>query len=233
MSDPATVEHRPAARGRPPLEIHRSRRRRRSAQAHPRGAALVVRLPAGLAVAEEEQLIDRLVAQATGRAAASALGGDAALVRRAAELADRYVDGVRPASIRWVGGMQRRYGSCSAADGVVRISRAVAAYPTYVRDYVIVHELAHLIVADHSPAFEALVHRYPQTQRARGWLEGHAAGWLAASTPADLEAGAPQPCDQPPGAPPPGPPSSGRSSSDPSSSGPASSGPSSSAPAAS
>jgi predicted metal-dependent hydrolase len=42
-----------------------------------------------------------------------------------------------------------------------------------------VHELAHLVVADHSPAFRELVARYPESERARGWLEGFTAGQLA------------------------------------------------------
>jgi predicted metal-dependent hydrolase len=39
-------------------------------------------------------------------------------------------------------------------------------------DYVLVHELAHLLEPGHDPAFWALVARYPRTERARGFLEG-------------------------------------------------------------
>ena len=42
--------------------------------------------------------------------------------------------------------------------------------PTWVLDYVIVHELAHLDVAGHGPEFWAIVERYPRTERARGFL---------------------------------------------------------------
>lgn len=177
------VEHRPPGPGRPALEIHRSPRRRRSAQAYARDGSVVVRLPAGLEAVEEEQLIDRLVRRITGAAAAEAFGGDTALEARAAELADRYLDGVRPAAVSWSARMTRRHGSCTPVDGTIRISREVAGYPAFVRDYVLVHELAHLVVADHSAAFEALVQRYPATDRARGWLEGYPAGRLAAATP--------------------------------------------------
>ena len=34
----------------------------------------------------------------------------------------------------------------------------------------IVHELAHLVVAEHSPEFQALVNRNPYAERAEGYL---------------------------------------------------------------
>ena len=34
----------------------------------------------------------------------------------------------------------------------------------------LVHEIAHLIVASHGPAHDALVDRYPYAERARGFL---------------------------------------------------------------
>jgi hypothetical protein len=47
--------------------------------------------------------------------------------------------------------------------------------PGYVVDYVLLHELAHLLVPDHGPRFWALLEAYPRTERARGYLEGVAA----------------------------------------------------------
>lgn len=44
--------------------------------------------------------------------------------------------------------------------------------PEYVLDYVLLHELAHLLVPDHGPRFWALLEAYPRTERARGYLEG-------------------------------------------------------------
>ncbi len=169
----------------PPLEIHRSPRRSRSASAAARDGVVVVRLPAGLPADEEERIVAGLVRKVTGASRAAARGGDAALERRAAELADRYLDGVRPSSVRWSGRMQRRYGSCSPTARTIRISRELASAPTYVLDHVLVHELAHLVVADHGPRFHELVARHPDAARATGWLEGYTAGRLAASADVD------------------------------------------------
>lgn len=172
MATRRTVEHRPARGGLPDLELQRSTRRRSSASAYAQDGRVVVQLPAGLAAAEEDRLIRGLVRRVTGRQRAEGLGGDEALGQRADLLADRYLDGVRATSVRWVDNMRRRFASCTPADGSIRVSREVAAYPAYVRDYLLVHELAHLQVSGHSREFDALVARYPQAQRARGFLEG-------------------------------------------------------------
>ena len=96
---------------------------------------------------------------------------DAALARRAQELNREHFEGkLRPAEVRYVTNQNTRYGSCTPATGVIRISHRVAAMPSWVRDYVLVHELAHLEQANHSPAFWKLVNRYPLTERARGYL---------------------------------------------------------------
>jgi hypothetical protein len=46
----------------------------------------------------------------------------------------------------------------------------LASEPGWVLDYVIVHELAHLDVPRHGPAFWSIVNRYPRAERARGFL---------------------------------------------------------------
>lgn len=167
-----TSERRPAEQGRPELELVRSTRRRRTVTAFPRDGRVVVQLPAGLPVEEEERLVARLVDRVVARSRTRAVGGDAELATRAAELADAYVDGVRPVSVRWSSRMEQRYGSCTPAQGTIRISQRLAAYPSYVLDAVLVHELAHLREPGHGPGFQAIVARYPLQQKADGFLAG-------------------------------------------------------------
>ena len=173
------LEHRPAQGGRPPLEIHRSPRRRRGGQAAVREGRVVLRLPAGLPAAEEAAMVDALLGKVLRARARRQQGGDDALRARAEELADRYLDGVRAASVRWSPRMRHRYGSCTVATGEIRISDRLALHPSYVLDYVLVHELAHLLVRRHDARFHALVDRYPEVARAQGYLEGYEAGRLA------------------------------------------------------
>ena len=148
-----------------------------------RDGRVVVQLPAGLAAADEQRMVTTLVRRVTGQARAAAAGGDEQLAARCAELADRWLDGVRATEVRWSGRMTRRYASCTPATGVVRVSREVAGFPAWVQDSILLHELAHLQVPDHSPAFHALLDRHPRRAEADAWLDGYRAGRGAATLP--------------------------------------------------
>ncbi len=154
-----------------PVEIRRSARRRRSVTARTVDGVDIVMVPAGLPPDQERRLVDSVLRRLRGSRRAPR--DDAALAARAAWLSQRYLGGrARPAAVGWSPAMQHRWGSCTAATGVIRISGRLRRAPGYVRDYVLIHELAHLLVNDHSPAFWAEVRRYPQADRARGFLQG-------------------------------------------------------------
>lgn len=132
----------------------------------------VVAIPARFTAAQERQWVERMVERLERK---QRRPSDADLAGRAASLSDRYLDGrAVPRSVSWVSNQNSRWGSCTPATATIRISDQLRGVPAWVLDYVLVHELVHLLVRGHGPDFWALVERYPRTERARGFLDGFA-----------------------------------------------------------
>ncbi len=163
--------------------MRRSARRRRTISARREDGRTVVLVPAGASAADE----DRWVTQMLGRIATREIRrrpSDEALLRRAAELSERYLGGrARPTSVRWVTNQRRRWGSCTPSEGTIRLSDRLQGMPEHVVDYVLLHELAHLVVPGHGHRFWALLSGYGELERARGFLEG--VSWRAGEPPPD------------------------------------------------
>lgn len=152
------------------IRIIRSKRRRKTIEVREVDGTLEVLAPAGLSDKELEPHIMKLKARIERRKIASRLD-DRALEKRAQVLNQRHFDGrLHWQSIRWVSNQDRRHGSCTPWRGSIRISHRIADMPEFVRDYVIVHELAHLVEPGHGKKFWNLVYGYPKTERARGYL---------------------------------------------------------------
>jgi predicted metal-dependent hydrolase len=165
---------------RPEVEIRASTRRRKTATAYYESGRIVVLVPARLSAAERTALADRLVNRLLHRTSRS-VASDESLVSRAAHLGDRYLDGVRPGSIRWSANQNRRWGSCTPATRDIRISSRLQVVPEWVLDSVIVHELAHLLEASHSSRFRDLARRYPRLAEADAYLLGYSLGMSSGS----------------------------------------------------
>ena len=147
------------------IEVTRSKKRKKSVGARLVGDVLRVTVPSWMSPAEEAKAVEMMAARFRRSMSADRID----LSERAATLARRH-DLPRPRSIRWADDMVHRWGSCTPEVGTIRISNRLARFPDWVIDYVIVHELAHLEVADHSAEFWRLVHRYPKAERATGYL---------------------------------------------------------------
>ncbi|WP_410821938.1 M48 family metallopeptidase [Micromonospora sp. 050-3] len=171
---------------KPVVEVRRSQRRRRTVSAYRDGERVVVLIPDQFSRAEESEWVDRMLARLAAREGRLARS-DGELLARANRLIDLYLAGYAtkavPASVRWVTNQNGRWGSCTPADRSIRISHRVQEMPEWVIDYVLLHELAHLIVPSHNARFWALVGRYPKSERARGYLEGVAAASSCAPLP--------------------------------------------------
>jgi predicted metal-dependent hydrolase len=171
---------------RPEVEIRPSTRRRKTATAYYESGRIVVLVPARLTVEQRQALADRLVDRLLHRNSRS-VASDEALVTRASQLADRYLEGTRPRSIRWSARQHQRWGSCTPATRDIRISSRLQVVPDWVLDSVIVHELAHLLEASHSPRFHELAARYPRLAEADAYLLGYSLGMSSASWPLACE----------------------------------------------
>lgn len=158
------------------VDVVRSDRRRRTVSAYRAGDRTVVRIPARMSRAEEVRWVATML-ERLARTEARRRPAESDLMVRAEDLGRRYLDArAQPSSVRWVTNQHSRWGSCTPATGEIRLARRLQGMPGWVVDYVLVHELAHLLVAGHGPAFWRLVERYPRCERARGYLEGVAAG---------------------------------------------------------
>ena len=157
------------------IEVRRSGRRRRTVSAYREGSRTIVLIPAKFSAAEERRWVEammRKLAAGDKRRRPS----DQQLLERATDLSRRYLGGLaKPLSIAWVTNQSSRWGSCTPAEATIRISARVKGMPSWVLDYVILHELTHLLQPGHGREFWSLLESYPRTERARGYLEGVAA----------------------------------------------------------
>lgn len=75
-----------------------------------------------------------------------------------------------------IGDPKSRWGSCTPGRGSIRYSWRLILAPPEILDYVAAHEVAHLVHADHSPAFWAVVHGLVGDHRPhRAWLRANGA----------------------------------------------------------
>lgn len=160
---------------RPPVEVRTSPRRRKTASAFWQDGRVVVVLPARLPRAERVEIVEGLVRRVLAQRP-SITASDQDLARRASALSKKYLEGVKPGSIRWVDNQGKRWGSCTSGTGDIRISDRLRVVPDWVLDAVLVHELAHLIEPSHSPRFRNLTDRFPRMVEADTFLAGYTLG---------------------------------------------------------
>jgi len=147
------------------VQLERSTKRRRTVGARLTDDVLKIVVPSWMSRAEQDHWVEVMSNKFRRKLSTERID----LAERAGLLSRRY-DLPRPVDIRWSDAMNSRWASCTPATGTIRVSSRIAKFPDWVIDYVLVHELAHLHVADHSPAFWRLARRYPKAERAIGYL---------------------------------------------------------------
>lgn len=156
------------------VEIRRSARRKRTVSARRENGRIIVMVPARLSQREEQRLVREMVDKIESQERRTRRGlTDEALMTRARELSETYLEGrAVPTQVRWVTNQRSRWGSCTPTTGHIRLSARMQTMPPYVIDCVLLHELVHLLVPDHSDRFWAWMRTYPHLDRARGFLDG-------------------------------------------------------------
>ena len=157
----------------PTIRVKRSARRKKTISARWRGDNTIeILAPASITDEALLPIIDNLKRRLIAvKEKQNAPIDDEVLVQRANALNEKYFQGrLHWRSIRFVTNQNKQFGSCTPKQGTIRISHRLASAPMWVLDYVIMHELAHLLEANHSQKFWDIVYRYPRTERARGYL---------------------------------------------------------------
>jgi predicted metal-dependent hydrolase len=155
----------------PMITIIRSRRRKKTIQTKSGKDHLWIYLPAGMPAKEEQKWIEKMIQRHKQWEQKQTLQkSDEWLSVRAEELNKKYFDGILRYSICFVTNQHSRYGSCTSMDKSIRISDQVKTMPPWVQDYIILHELTHLLYPDHSKKFWETVNQYKYAERAKGYL---------------------------------------------------------------
>ncbi|MHA7281632.1 M48 metallopeptidase family protein [Arthrobacter sp. TMS2-4] len=162
-----------------PVEVRRSARRKRTVSADIRDGVLRVSIPGHFSPSQERHWVERMVERMSAKYLAQPAVDDdqaaAELTRRAEALARRYLGGMGvPTTIGWVTNQNTRWASATPAHRSVRLSHRLQGMPEWVVDYVILHEMAHLIEPSHNAVFWNLLTAYPRTETAKAYLDGAA-----------------------------------------------------------
>jgi len=160
----------------PAHRVIRKERRRRGISAFRQGGVIEIHIPAKMSRRQEIEIIPEMIAMVLRREARSRKT-DSQLMQMGIELLEKYLPEaqVKPASINWRN-MSERWGSCTTVDRTIRISDRLIGAPQYVLDYIIFHELIHLITPNHDQNFYSYLNRFTDQGKAEAFLEGFELG---------------------------------------------------------
>jgi predicted metal-dependent hydrolase len=153
------------------IKIIRSSKRKKTVSARLNNGVLAISAPAKIPDKELDKIIARLRERLLKKKLKKELDRKQDLREIAEKLNRAYFGGrLQITAIEYSINQNSRFGCCNLKTGKILISHRLAAMPDWVRDYVIVHELAHLIVPNHSKPFHDLTAKYRWKERAIGYL---------------------------------------------------------------
>jgi len=147
------------------VEVVRSKRRTKSYAGRLSDGVLRVTVPSWMGTGDEQRAVAEMTARFRRKVSTERID----LRRRMRHLGRTY-DLPTAREVRWSDDMHRRWASCTPGTSTIRVSTRLAAFPDWVVDYVLVHEMAHLHHPGHDRRFWDAVSVYPKTERAIGFL---------------------------------------------------------------
>jgi len=159
------------------VKIIRSRRRKRSVGARLVDDLLLINAPLMLPQENLDKIINGFKNKFTRQKLKNELDKDKNLLDLFSVLNKQYFDNkLKIESIEYSANQNSRLGCCNYRSAKILISHKIGRMPKWVRKYVLIHEMAHLIEPNHSRAFWDIVSRYRLAERARGYLMGFGSG---------------------------------------------------------
>jgi predicted metal-dependent hydrolase len=153
------------------VKIIRSRRRKRTISARLVKDTLLVSAPLLLSQERLEKIVADFKIKFEKKRLKQELDRKQNLIDIAGKLNEQYFQNkLKINSIEYVTDQNSKFGCCNYRDAHIRISHRIGLMPAWVRDYVLIHEMAHLVEPNHSRAFWDIVDRYELAERARGYL---------------------------------------------------------------
>lgn len=153
------------------VKIIRSRRRKRTVGARMIKDTLLVSAPLMISQQHLDKIVEDFKVKFERKKLKQELDRKQSLIDIARKLNEKYFENkLKVNFIEYVTDQNSKYGCCNFRDGRIRVSHKVGLMPEWVRDYVVIHEMAHLIEPNHSKAFWEIVSRYRLAERARGYL---------------------------------------------------------------
>ena len=153
------------------IQITRSQRRRKTVSARMKNGVIEVSAPVDISEGKLREIVERFQLKFERKSKITELSRSEDLTKIAGKLNQRYFNGqITVNSIKYVTNQNSRFGSCNYRRKTIRISHRLASMPVWVRDYVIIHEMAHILEPNHDKSFYNLVSVYPLAERSRGFL---------------------------------------------------------------
>lgn len=171
----------------PNMEVRRTARRKKTVAAVREGNLTVLYAPLRMPIYEIEEMALELQ-ERLNRIDPRAYYSDQELFERAEYLSGLYLfSAAQPKSVSWSEKLTSAWGICNPLHQTINLAIRLKGLPQYVIDYVLLHELVHLICTNHGRDFDNFMKLYEKKEKAEGYLDAVDELGLSESGSSNLE----------------------------------------------